>query len=181
MDKLATNKGNQHTCDNHKFRLSPQTLLKAGNQAINIHREGSVELLMLALDYYEHTLDTTEFEQSILPISVAVTDFVSSYYGRTANGQLDIWPTQSLEGCVQHLFLDNTTSGRVGQHPLSTPICASLHTVLPPCTRCCRTELTIGSKKLEALWCLATAACDNIRVVWHTIRQRKGTHPRPSS
>jgi hypothetical protein len=32
---------------------------------------------------------------------VAVTDFVASYYGRTSSsggGQLDVWPTQSLEG-----------------------------------------------------------------------------------
>jgi hypothetical protein len=117
----------------------------SGNEAINLHREGSVELLMLALDYYDHTEDKIEFGTSILPLrwgttllfliishfprehrdkardkregnwqkegrlpSVAVTDFVASYYGRTSSsggggdggggGQLDVWPTQSLEG-----------------------------------------------------------------------------------
>jgi hypothetical protein len=53
---------------------------------------------MLALDYYEHTEDKDEFGKSILPLSVAVTDFVSSYYGAGTGGQLDVWPTQSLEG-----------------------------------------------------------------------------------
>lgn len=40
----------------------------AGNEAINLHREGSVELLMLALDYYDHTEDKIEFGTSILPL-----------------------------------------------------------------------------------------------------------------
>ena len=70
----------------------------AGNAAINLHREGSVELLMLALDYYDYTLDKKEFQISILPLGVAITDFVRTYYGRTASGLVDIWPTQSLEG-----------------------------------------------------------------------------------
>lgn len=71
----------------------------AGNVAINLHREGSVELLMLALDYYDHTQDVHELRMSILPLSVAVMDFVASYYDRDpGTGQLDIFPTQSLEG-----------------------------------------------------------------------------------
>ena len=53
---------------------------------------------MLGLDYYDHTEDTHEFADSILPLAVAVTDFVSSYFGRTPGGQLHIWPSQSLEG-----------------------------------------------------------------------------------
>ena len=70
----------------------------AGNPSINLHREGSMELIMLALDYFEHTGDTAELQASILPIAVAVTDFVRSYFGRSSEGQLEIWPTQSLEG-----------------------------------------------------------------------------------
>jgi hypothetical protein len=54
---------------------------------------------MLALDYYEHTEDKLEFGTSILPLSVAVTDFVASYYGGAGtDDELDVWPTQSLEG-----------------------------------------------------------------------------------
>jgi hypothetical protein len=71
----------------------------AGNAAINMHREGSIELLMLALDYYDHTLDDLEFATSILPLAVGVTDFVASYYDTDAStGRLVIWPTQALEG-----------------------------------------------------------------------------------
>ena len=50
----------------------------AGNVAINIHREGSIELLHLALDYYEHTLDKEEFATSILPLATEVLNFVST-------------------------------------------------------------------------------------------------------
>lgn len=54
---------------------------------------------MLALDYYDHTLDDSEFALSILPLSIAVTDFVASYYdANTTTGKLEIWPTQALEG-----------------------------------------------------------------------------------
>ena len=54
---------------------------------------------MLGLDYYDHTQDKAEFKLSILPLCIAVTDFVSSYYDRSSSGKLDVWPTQSLEGC----------------------------------------------------------------------------------
>lgn len=81
------------------IRNASWTVDWAGNEAINLHREGSVELLMLALDYYEHTLDNSEFAFSILPLSIAVTDFVASYYDVNATtGKLEIWPTQALEG-----------------------------------------------------------------------------------
>lgn len=59
---------------------------------------GSIELLMLGLDYFDHTEDTEEFTASILPLAVGVTDWVATYYGRSADGKLDVWPTQSLEG-----------------------------------------------------------------------------------
>lgn len=99
----------------------------AGNAAINLHREGSIELLMLALDFYDHTTDRAEFKKTILPISIAVTDFVASYFDRDAQGQLLVWPTQSLEGY------------RPGGYPPTRENCVSddmpwvagLHAVLP--------------------------------------------------
>lgn len=79
----------------------------AGNVAINLHREGSIELIHLALDYYDHTLDKDEFETSILPLATAVLEFVSTYYGRNIssggkfNGYLNAdhfasWFTQNI-------------------------------------------------------------------------------------
>lgn len=70
----------------------------AGNHAVNIHRLGSIELIMLGLDYWDHTQDQSEFNTSILPLSTAVLEWVRTYFGRTSTGQLDIWPTQALEG-----------------------------------------------------------------------------------
>ena len=98
----------------------------AGNVAVNLHREGSVELLMLGVDYVEHTLDRAEFEATVLPLSVAITNFVISYYVQKG-GRLEIWPTQSLEGY------------RPGGFPLTKNNCisndmpwvAGLHAVLP--------------------------------------------------
>eukprot|EP00911_Craspedida_sp_UC1_P001208 UC1_evm3s912 len=99
----------------------------AGNGCINLHREGSIELLALALDYWDHTRDAAEFRTSILPLSVAVTDWVRTYFGRRNDtGLLDIWPTQSLEG-YQALFpptRDNIIANDM-------PTVAGLHAVLP--------------------------------------------------
>ena len=110
-------------------RLPEWTVDWAGNKAINLHREGSVELLHMGLDYFEHTLDEVELRTSILPLSIAVTDFVDSYYGRTLAGkaQLEIWPTQSLEGYRPGSFPpthNNTIKNDM-------PWVAGLHAVLP--------------------------------------------------
>ena len=81
------------------IRDAEWTIDWAGNAAVNLHREGSVELILLALDYYEHTEDDAEFALSILPLAIGVTDFVSSYYDiNRTSGELKIWPTQALEG-----------------------------------------------------------------------------------
>jgi hypothetical protein len=99
----------------------------AGNEAINLHRVASIELLHLALDFYEHTGDTAEFTETILPLAIGVTDFVDSYYDRTAGGELRIWPTQSLEGYRPGAFPptdDNTIHNDM-------PWVAGLHAVLP--------------------------------------------------
>lgn len=109
------------------IRSTNWTVDWAGNEAINLHREGSVELLMLAIDYIEHTLDIDEFKATVLPLAIAVTDFVSSYYGRTPSGQLEIWPTQSLEGYRPGGYpptRNNTVSNDM-------PWVAGLHAVLP--------------------------------------------------
>lgn len=121
-------------------RNSTWTVDWAGNRAINLHREGSVELLMLGLDYYEHTLDKAEFGTSILPLSVAVTDFVASYYGRTADGELDVWPTQSLEGYRPGSFPpthNNTVKNDM-------PWVAGLHAVLPRLLRLAAADSSLG-------------------------------------
>jgi len=98
-----------------------------GNGCINLHREGSVELLMLALDYWDHTQDREEFATSILPLSVAVTDWVRTYFGRdNATGLLDVWPTQSLEG-YQARF--PPTRDSIINNDM--PMVAGLHAVLP--------------------------------------------------
>ena len=82
---------------------------------------------MLGLDYYDHTEDTHEFADSILPLAVAVTDFVSSYFGRTPGGQLHIWPSQSLEGFRPGAF--PPTENNTVQNDM--PWTAGLHAVLP--------------------------------------------------
>lgn len=99
----------------------------AGNRAVNLHREGSVELLMLGIDYVEHTLDASEFETTVLPLSVAVTDFVASYYEVRPDGQLEIWPTQSLEGYRPGGF--PPTRNNTVQNDM--PWVAGLHAVVP--------------------------------------------------
>ena len=53
------------------IRDAEWTIDWAGNAAVNLHREGSVELILLALDYYEHTEDDAEFALSILPLATA--------------------------------------------------------------------------------------------------------------
>lgn len=93
-----------------------------------MHREGSIELLHLALDYFEHTGDKAEFAASILPLAVAVTDYVETYYGRnTTDGTVDVWPTQSLEGYRPGSF--PPTRDNCVQNDM--PWVAGLHAVLP--------------------------------------------------
>ena len=59
-----------------------------------------MELLFLGLDFFDHTLNLDELNATVLPLATAVTDFVASYYA-SSGGKLEIWPTQSLEGCVR--------------------------------------------------------------------------------
>jgi hypothetical protein len=98
-----------------------------GNAAINLHREGSIELIMLALDYWEHTGDEAELKLSILPLATAVVDWVRTFFGRTAGAhKLDVWPTQSLEG--YRCTFPPTRESCVNN---DMPIVAGLHAVLP--------------------------------------------------
>ena len=110
----------------------------AGNEAINLHREGSVELLHLALDYFDHTQDETELLETIVPLSVAVTDFVASYYASSAGGAVEIWPTQSLEGYRPGDFPPTKNNTIVND----LPWVAGLHAVLP---RLLRVAAAVGA------------------------------------
>ena len=114
----------------------------------------------LGLDFYDHTEDTAEFADSILPLAVAVTDFVGSYYGRTATGQLEIWPTQSLEGYRPGAFpptADNTVRNDM-------PWTAGLHAVLPRLLRVAR-ENAVPASQVAKWQALLDILCGNFDIV----------------
>ncbi|MCS7091348.1 MAG: DUF5703 domain-containing protein [Verrucomicrobiota bacterium] len=58
---------------------------------------GGLELAWLALDYYEHTLDTEFLHRRALPVSREVLKFFECHYPTNASGQLVFYPSQALE------------------------------------------------------------------------------------
>ena len=105
-----------------------------GNSCINLHRVGSIELLMIGLDFWEHTLDEEEWSVSILPLATAVMNWVDSYFPRRgSNGMMDIFPTQALEGFQCNVGLAVPIEEGVNGNCVNNdmPIVAGLHAVLP--------------------------------------------------
>ncbi len=55
------------------------------------------ELVWMMLDYYEHTLDQTMLEETLLPTAHEILTFFDQHYGLDDNGRLLMHPSQSLE------------------------------------------------------------------------------------
>jgi hypothetical protein len=56
-----------------------------------------LELTLLMLDYYEHTLDETFLRQQLLPMAHDVLRYFETRFPRDASGKLVIQPTQAVE------------------------------------------------------------------------------------
>ena len=69
----------------------------ASNPYIRYHREGGLELSLLALDWLEHSQDLGYFQRILLPQIVLYLDYYANHFGNGADGRLDIYPSQALE------------------------------------------------------------------------------------
>jgi len=58
---------------------------------------GGLELLFMALEYYEHTGDTAFLTGKLLPSALPIIRWFDKYYATDANGKLVMNPSQALE------------------------------------------------------------------------------------
>ena len=58
---------------------------------------GGLELMFMALDYYEHTGDTAFLSGKLLPAALPIIRWFDKYYATDANGKLVMNPSQALE------------------------------------------------------------------------------------
>lgn len=58
---------------------------------------GGLELTFMALDYYEHTGDTSFLSGKLLPAALPIIRWFDKYYATDANGKLVMSPSQALE------------------------------------------------------------------------------------
>ena len=87
-----------------------------GNTYIRYHREGGLELSLLAVDWLEHSGDLAYFQAELLPQITAYTDYYAQHFKDGADGKLDMFPAQALEtvpeepGTRAHTHTATTTS-----------------------------------------------------------------------
>ena len=67
------------------------------NPYIRHYRSGSIELLALALDRYDHRRDESFARTALLPLADAILAFYASAYPREADGTIRFEPAASLE------------------------------------------------------------------------------------
>lgn len=66
------------------------------NTYIRYHREGGLELSLLAVDWLAHTGDIGYFQGTLLPQIESYVDYYANHFDIT-KGKLDIFPAQALE------------------------------------------------------------------------------------
>ena len=64
------------------------------NTYIRYHREGGLELSLLALDWLDHTDDLEYFHAVLLPQIQAYVGYYAQHFQDGADGKLDIFPAQ---------------------------------------------------------------------------------------
>lgn len=67
------------------------------NTYIRYHREGGLELSLLAVDWLAHTGDIAYFQSKLLPQIELYIDYYAQHFKDGAGGKLDIFPAQALE------------------------------------------------------------------------------------
>eukprot|EP00040_Diaphanoeca_grandis_P036043 m.228213 g.228213 ORF g.228213 m.228213 type:complete len:1005 (+) comp33539_c0_seq1:52-3066(+) len=67
------------------------------NTYIRYHREGGLELALLAIDWLDHTGDVEYFQSTLLPQIELYVDYYDQHFPTTSDGILDIFPAQALE------------------------------------------------------------------------------------
>jgi alpha-L-fucosidase 2 len=98
-----------------------------GNTYIRYHREGGLELSLMALDFLEHSGDLGYFQETLLPQIEAYVDYYAQHFKNGADGRLDMFPGQALE-TWQCKSVPPTRSTCV-TNPM--PQVAGLHALLP--------------------------------------------------
>jgi hypothetical protein len=67
------------------------------NTYIRYYWSGALELLTLALDRYDFSLDERFLRSSLLPLATAIVDFYDQHYPRDVKGKIRFEPAASLE------------------------------------------------------------------------------------
>ncbi len=67
------------------------------NQYIRFHYSGTLELLAMMIDYYEHTGDTAFLKKELLPIADEFLLWWDRHWSRDKNGKLHMHPSSSCE------------------------------------------------------------------------------------
>ena len=68
-----------------------------GNTYIRYHREGGLELSLMAVDWLAHTGDTAYFKLKLLPQIELYVEYYAQHFKDDAHGKLDMFPGQALE------------------------------------------------------------------------------------
>jgi alpha-L-fucosidase 2 len=89
------------TYQNGRYGWGWRTTGKPGDPVVNkyirFHYSGTLELLAMMIDYYEHTGDTEFLKKELLPIADSYLLWWDKHWGRDSNGKLHMYPSSACE------------------------------------------------------------------------------------
>jgi hypothetical protein len=83
--------------DNYGWDRTGKDISQVNNTYIRWHFSGTLELLALMLDYYDHTRDQAFLKDELLPLADEILLFWDRHYERDDAGKLLMHPAQALE------------------------------------------------------------------------------------
>ena len=86
-----------YNLDNFGWDTSYKPFKYVKTQYIRYYFSGSLEVLAIMIDYYNHTLDTDFAKETLIPFAYEVILFYEQHYQKDEKGKIKIYPSQALE------------------------------------------------------------------------------------
>jgi len=86
-----------YTNMNYYYDRTDRDVSWIGESFIRYHYTGTLELLAMMLDYFDHTRDASFLDGELLPLANELLTFWDKHYGRSETGLIRMEPAQALE------------------------------------------------------------------------------------